>query len=315
MAKRIMKFYDSCDLARQHRFQNNSWVLQTKVDGIRASVQEGKLLTASLKEVPNVNLQKIFALPQFEGLDGELVECDADNKPLSLNVTKSTVMSKDKIPGNLIFFVFDSMALPDLTYVVRLLKIDEVLEAYGNTYPIRSIVAAGKTALVKGTNYSAIREALANQFDQPNTDGFVLRNAYSKYVHGRSTIRGEEGFKIKNRIDNEAVVIGYELYQENYNEPYINEQGLQKRSSSQDGKVTRHDMLGAFVCQDPKTGARFNIGTGLTRAQRVKFLALIRESARFPYLVTYTCLGYTEYGVPREPSFKSLREIEDTTDY
>ena len=47
-------------------------LVSRKLDGIRATVQGGRLRSRTLKDIPNVNVQKMFAgLP--EGLDGELI--------------------------------------------------------------------------------------------------------------------------------------------------------------------------------------------------------------------------------------------------
>ena len=40
-----------------------------KLDGIRASVQDGVLLSSTLKPIPNRELQTLWGRPEFNGLD------------------------------------------------------------------------------------------------------------------------------------------------------------------------------------------------------------------------------------------------------
>ena len=48
-------------------------LVSKKLDGVRASVQGGRLMSRSLKPIPNENVQAMFkGLP--EGLDGELTK-------------------------------------------------------------------------------------------------------------------------------------------------------------------------------------------------------------------------------------------------
>src|SRR5712691_7907552 len=68
-------------------------LVSPKLDGIRASVQGGQLVSRSLKPIPNKNVQDLFRnLP--EGIDGELIEGNPSDEPFRR--TTSIVMSDDK---------------------------------------------------------------------------------------------------------------------------------------------------------------------------------------------------------------------------
>jgi DNA ligase-1 len=76
-----------------------------KLDGIRATVQGGRLLSRSLKDIPNKNVQmKFTGLPN--GLDGELIYGDPAHPDCYRNTT-SVVMSEDKSAKNIRFLLFD----------------------------------------------------------------------------------------------------------------------------------------------------------------------------------------------------------------
>src|SRR6266850_2216279 len=81
-------------------------LVSIKLDGIRATRQSGRLLTRSLKEVPNRHIQTKFAnLP--EGLDGELIYGNPAH-PDCYRTTTSIVMSEDKDPAGIKFWAFDT---------------------------------------------------------------------------------------------------------------------------------------------------------------------------------------------------------------
>ena len=68
-----------------------------KIDGIRAIVRDGMLMTQSLKPVPNKFIQSSVNWADYEGLDGELVV----GSPTDANVmqaTQSGVMSEEGEP-------------------------------------------------------------------------------------------------------------------------------------------------------------------------------------------------------------------------
>jgi ATP-dependent DNA ligase len=76
-----------------------------KLDGIRATVQGGRLLSRTLKEIPNRYVQEMFAdLPN--GLDGELIVGDPI-APDAYRQTVSVVMSDDKPADGVRFYMFD----------------------------------------------------------------------------------------------------------------------------------------------------------------------------------------------------------------
>src|SRR5579859_5315936 len=72
-------------------------IMSPKIDGIRAMVQDGKLVTRKLKLVPNEYLQDKWGKPEYEGLDGEICMGNPWDPGL-FNRTQSAVMSRDGSP-------------------------------------------------------------------------------------------------------------------------------------------------------------------------------------------------------------------------
>src|SRR5216684_92514 len=79
-------------------------LVSPKLDGVRATVQGGRLRSRSLKEIPNKNVQDLFRnLP--EGTDGELIHGQPWNDPYRRTI--SIVMSDDKPADGVQLYVFD----------------------------------------------------------------------------------------------------------------------------------------------------------------------------------------------------------------
>ena len=77
-----------------------------KLDGIRASVVNGRLMSRSLKPIPNKYVSGLLSFTKFEGLDGELIVGDVNAHDVFRNTT-SHVMSHDKSGFDFTYYVFD----------------------------------------------------------------------------------------------------------------------------------------------------------------------------------------------------------------
>ena len=87
-----------------------------KLDGVRAVVRDGVVLSRALKPIPNKNVQKRFS--HLEHFDGELI-VGASNDPDVLRTTTSGVMRVDGDP-EVSFHVFDHIQEPTDPYLSRL---------------------------------------------------------------------------------------------------------------------------------------------------------------------------------------------------
>jgi DNA ligase-1 len=105
-----------------------------KLDGVRAIIINGRVMSRSLKEIPNTHVQKLFGKKQYEGLDGELI-VGAPTAPNVYRRTMSGVMSADEEPG-VGFFVFDDTLVKDQGFRVR------------QTTVCKRVLAAGRQELV-----------------------------------------------------------------------------------------------------------------------------------------------------------------------
>ena len=259
-----------------------------KLDGVRALVCDGVLLSRSLKPIPNRHVQIMFGHPELEGLDGELILGDPTH-PEAYRRTVSAVMSIDGEP-DVTFHVFDRW---DRDYPYT-----EITLSYGLTIPVCS-------KLIR--TMEELEEYEVALLDK-GYEGVILRDPQSPYKFGRSTVKEGYLLKLKRFSDSEAEIIDFEELMHNQNEATINETGHTERSTKQDGLLPA-DMLGALIVRDIHSGVEFKIGTGFTAAERQKFWNL-RATLRGA-LVKYQYFPTGSKEKPRFPSFQGFRNRID----
>ena len=258
-----------------------------KLDGIRAIVINGVVMSRSLKPIPNEYVQKLFS--KQEHYDGELIVGDPTSKTCYRD-TVSGVMSKEGTP-EVYFHAFDHVLHPTKGYKdrIRLVKDKAV-----SIHP-QHVITCLDTLL-------ELEEKLLDQ----GYEGLILRDPDAPYKFGRSTMKEGYLLKLKRFVDAEATVIGFEERMRNGNEAVTNELGRSKRSSHAAGKTGRGD-LGAIVVR--YEGVEFNIGTGFDDVERASIWA-----NRDQYLGKLAKFKYFPVGVkeaPRHPVFLGWRDEID----
>ena len=272
-----------------------------KLDGIRATVQGGKLLSRTLKPLPNKAIQKLFAgLP--EGLDGELILGDPA-APDCFRKTSSKVMSPDEDAKGIVFHVFDII---DFHGFEERLSILETTVEFIEVFP-------GMDKLVKlviQTKIDSLNEL--ETFEEmvlaEGHEGVMVRSLNGLYKQGRSSEKEGYLLKVKRFQDSEAEIIGFEELMHNDNEAETNELGRTKRSTKKEGMVPA-GVLGAFNVRDLVSGVEFDIGTGFDADNRACFWScrknLIGKIVKYKYFAT----GSKDK--PRFPVFLGFRDKMD----
>lgn len=271
-----------------------------KIDGVRAIVRNGVVVSRSLKPIPNPEVQRRFG--HLEGLDGELVVGEPFGQDV-MQRTTSGVMSKSGVP-DVTFYVFDDVRYPELPFRTRLERVrDAVHEAFEN----ENVVHVRHEKIESQQELDSF-EALALR---KGFEGVMTRDPQAPYKCGRSTAKEGGLVKVKRFVDEEAVVVGFEERMHNDNEKTVDELGHSKRSSHQENKRPAGD-LGALVCRVSRgeSEIEFNVGTGFTAAQRVEFW---RDREKLVgSLITFR--HFANAGVkdaPRFPIFAGFRSALD----
>jgi DNA ligase-1 len=283
--------------------------LSPKLDGIRALVINGVVMSRSLKPIPNQHVQELFG--HLEGYDGELIVGSPTDKDCFRNTT-SGVMSRDGKP-DVSYHVFDRHDLTACTWDTRYNSLRET-----------TAVRAVRHNLV--VSHSEIEEHEVAYLEQ-GFEGVMLRDPNGPYKNGRSTAKEGWLLKVKRFEDSEALVLGMEEKMHNGNEATVGELGQTKRTSHQENLVPLNTM-GALIVRDLKTGVEFNIGTGFTdeerswwwneffnrhlwRAGKMNNGGWIRECLDPNEFVKYKFFASGSKDKPRFPAYLGIRNKED----
>lgn len=276
-----------------------------KLDGIRAIVKDGVVLSRSLKPIPNRAVQLLFGAcnggSPLEGCDGELIV----GPPGAVDVynrTTSGVMSADGEP-DVRFHVFDMFGLPHGFKDRHEIAKHRIRSGPGLVSLLAHKMLKSEDELV---DYEAKQLILG-------FEGVMLRDPNGLYKHGRSTLKEQGLLKLKRFADSEATIIGAIELMENTNESVRNALGYLEKSTKKAGKVGK-GMLGALQVRDLKTGVEFEVGSGFTEAQRSAFWGQYLAQ-HGPASVGGTIkYKYQPVGVKEKPRFPVFLGFRDSRD-
>lgn len=265
----------------------------TKLDGVRAIVNNGVVYSRTGKPIPNKEVQKRFS--SYHGLDGELIVGNSTDKNVYKN-TVSGVMTKEGTP-NVIFNIFDIWD-SNKKYYSR----NKELFKYNNI-PYINIV---NQCLI--TNIKELEKYELKVLSQ-GYEGVMIRKPDTLYKNGRSTIKSGELLKLKRFSDSEGIIRYCLPLMHNNNEVIIDELGYTSRSTCKDNKIV-DEMLGSFVIEDLKNPDMvFNIGSGFTKQERINYWS--NRDNLIGKIIVYKYFTVGMQNLPRFPIFKGFRDRID----
>jgi len=277
-----------------------------KLDGIRASVQGGQLLSRNLKLIPNEHTQHLYGSVLFEGLDGELICGSPTHKDVFRN-TSSAVMSMDGTP-DINFYVFDKF------YKEGIDRFDQV-PFEQRMQAMTDAVSRKRGSLI---GMFVVPQKLINNYDEllgfeaeclsQGFEGAMVRDPRAPYKKGRSTVREGYLLKVKRFMDSEAIVVGIEERFHNANEAWREPTGRLKRRATKDGREPMGTMGSLFV-RDMKTNIEFNVGSGFDDSERKDVWE--NPHAFLNRVLTYRYFPTGSKDRPRFPVFVGWRAVVD----
>ena len=270
-------------------------LMSPKIDGVRALGRGGRLLSRSMKLIPNLYCQMLYGKREYEGLDGELV-VGSPTDPHLCDKTRSGVMSQLGRPL-ITWHVFDKWDAPG-AFEDRFSSALSVVENAPNIV----IVPHDEVE-----SYEHLLE-VEQSYLKLGYEGGILRDPRGRYKQNRSTLREEILIKVKRFTDAEAIIEDFVPLLRNLNARVLDERGLSKRSDHRENKV-EDDTLGALVCRDLETGVRFNIGSGFTQSDRDRIWN--NRSRLKSKMVRYKKFLYGEKDKPRQGIFICFRDPRD----
>lgn len=264
-----------------------------KLDGIRAVIIDGKIMSRSMKPIPNEHVQAVFGRHDLNGLDGELILGDPRSAS-AFRDTTSAVMTYGGTP-DVVFHAFDHYLVNGPFHA----RMHEVKKAVLR-HPLISLVWHAHVE-----NVVSIL-ALEEQWLAEGYEGIMLRDPGGRYKFGRSTLREGGLLKLKRFHDSEAVVLGVVERMHNANEAKPDERGYMKRSSHQENKVATGTM-GALSVRDLASGVEFEIGTGFSDTDR----SIMWTAPPVGKIAKYRYFPTGSKDKPRFPVFNGFRAVED----
>jgi DNA ligase-1 len=273
------------------------YAVSVKLDGIRALVLNGVLVSRNLKPIPNESVQHQFGRAEFNGLDGELIVGDPWGTEVFRRTT-SGVMSRDGVP-NASFYVFDCFRNPRHPWSERFPLATSIAKPWRNS----RLWALTHTMVHTPEELTDSERCALEQ----GYEGLMLRDPRGPYKFGRSTVGEGHLLKLKRFHDDEAIVIGVEALEHNENEQTRDELGRSKRSSHKAGKRAA-PLLGNLLVR-ARNGTEFSIGSGFTLMERAD---LWRRRRTLPGLIVkYRFFPTGAKERPRFPTFLGFRDVRD----
>jgi DNA ligase 1 len=274
-----------------------------KLDGIRAIIQNGKVLSRTLKPIPNTFIQSTLGKEEFNGFDGELIVGSAIAEDV-YRVTNSAVMTvNEPIKDYWRYYVFDDLTNPHLPFKERLAGLVKRITALKAPLSLYLPFVPQRILNSKEEVYEELKVA-----ERLGYEGIMLRDFESPYKFGRSTVKEGSLLKVKTFHDSEAVVIAIQEEMHNANELTKDERGYAERSTHK-GNMQPTGRMGSLVVKDVKTGVEFSIGTGFNDEDREWWFSDLNTKIGLTLKYKYFPVGIKEK--PRFPVYLGLRSRID----
>lgn len=292
-------------------------IIQPKIDGTRAIVQDGKLYARSLKQHENKFVTQQYSNPIFNGLDGEMI---VGNNPAAPDLCRNTSSALRTIEGEPVttFWCFDYITeeTKNLPYFERYeMLADKIIEL--NSQGCRFIDFVPSYSADNLAEYQYLRDTFLEQ----GYEGCIIRDPKAKYKQGRSSSVKPDLWRYKPWASAEIIVTNLVEEMQNNNQAKVNELGRTERSSHKENLVGK-GTLGAIVgtlyndLLDYKgkvvatKGTEITIATGsLTEKEKLDFWK--NPDKIVGQLVTFSYMSYGLKDNARFAQFESIRSFVD----
>ena len=274
-----------------------------KYDGIRCTIQGGRLISRTLKPLPNKHIeQELASIDAFQGLDGEIV-CGSPTMDGGFNYTSSVVMGNLKT-DDWMFYVFDCLDREDLTFSQRLLLADNRVSLAGHP----------KVQMVNNHLVTHAEELLAVEYRyrKAGWEGVMVRDPNGLYPvrhegELRCTFMQQNILKFKRFEDSEGVILKVYEGETNNNPAFKDERGLLKRSTAKANKVP-NGHAGGFLVRDPKFGWDCDVGPGKFTKAQLKWIWENRQQVEGSRVLKYKFQLKGDMTLPRFPVAQGFRD-------
>lgn len=268
--------------------------IQRKLDGFRCLIVDGVPCTINMNPIPNRFIREKLSWCDH-GLDGEItIPGEFDFNAVQSIVTKATG------EPDFVFNVFDRFDL-DEPFLTRIEKAEKSVDHLNYCEMVETIIVDTPEQLLQ----------YHRQFVKEGFEGTMIRSPDSMYKFGRSTLNEEILIKLKDWVDDEAIIVGFIQRMKNNNVKQLDNFGKTKRSSAKANKVPV-DEVGGVVLK--WRGITFEAGFAKGFNQGLKQWLFHHQDDFLNTVVTFKYQNLSKKGVPRFGKLKGFRSLLDMTE-
>jgi len=179
-----------------------------KLDGVRCLIKDGKIFSASMREIENKQIHAALApLKRHKSwvFDGELY-----SHQVPFSTFTGNVRAHDRDPGDgWAYHIFDGMPLTDWGNPTHSLGRRVLLTTERVNRVIRRLGVDCNICMVEHAPVSSAQSVASMMEDvvDQGYEGLILRNPNSLYKHGRATVNSGAMYKLKTWVDYDGVII------------------------------------------------------------------------------------------------------------
>jgi DNA ligase 1 len=289
---------------------------EPKLDGVRGYNPHGTLLARTLKQHRNRYTTDFYSKPEYIGFDGELA-AERETHPALCRITSSAVSTLEGTPYTL-WHIFD--------YVTEETRRYPYCERYAIARDrIKLLQSQGMCGHLRIVPYKVANNleelmAIHQEYVDAGYEGTCFYGPDVTHKEGKSSPRHNGVLRIKDFIEEEAIVLSITEGETNLNEAQTNELGRTFRSSHQENKIP-NGMVGNLQCRLLKDVVYCN-ETILTEGQLITVapgtMTDVEKRAYYvnPKLIVGQIIKFKFFpkGIkdkPRFPQFQAIRSKED----
>lgn len=268
--------------------------LQPKLDGLRCLIVNGVPCTINMNPIPNRFIREKLSWCDH-GLDGEITIPGC----FDFNEVQSAVMKASGEP-DFIFNVFDRFDL-DEAFLTRFEEAEKSVVHLNYCKMVETVIVATPEQLLQKHKF----------YTKEGFEGTMIRSGDSLYKFGRSTLKEEILIKLKDWIDDEAIIVGFIQRMKNNNVKQLDNFGKTKRSSAKANKVPVEECAGVVL---KWRGIIFEAGFAKGFNQGLKQWLFHHQKDFLNTVVTFKYQNLSKKGVPRFGKLKGFRSLLDMTE-
>ncbi len=273
-----------------------------KLDGVRAMVQRGVLVSRNGRPISNLQARLKFGRKEYEGLDGELTVGPPYGEDV-FNRTVRVTQKRDADAGDLRFNVFDWVGAHGLDQVlkVRQAGLDDF---FAFATDVRKVHVVKQTLIRNAVKLEAYEATCLRQ----GYEGIMLRRADAgPYMQKRSTLREFNLVKLKRMEFGEASIVAVYPLRHNDN---VEKTATGRRTTAKAGIRLDKTQTGSVLLRDVNTKVEFTVGVPHRTDEVRRWAGWTKHSQWAGKVVRYQfqLCGTLKGGAPRFPTatFKEL---------